>query len=788
MGTIETGTKVCVHCGTPFRPTAGRGDFCCTGCRFVHGLIVGQGLGQFYDLQEGRATPVRPTVFQRRDYRWLDELAARSGGELTVDLQGISCIGCVWLIEKLFERRPGARTIAINASLGRLELRFAPGRFDPAGFARELQRFGYLVGPPAPGGRDSAADGLAKRLGLCAAFALNAMLFSLPGYLGMAPTFEFAGLFHAVALACATLSLAVGGSYFFGRTWQMLRRGSLHIDLPISLGLLGAYGGSLYGWATAAPGFVYFDFVSVFTFLMLVGRWTQQAAVERNRNRLLGLRTAVKQPAAGERFAVGPGEIVPVRSLLRAGEAALGMDWISGEADARVARAGQLLPSGAVNLGDASLDLEATEAWDASLLAKMLRGGETADRRQRGLEQFLRVYLAAVLAVAAAGFASWWFATGDPALALQVLVSVLVVSCPCAAGVAVPLADELATAILRREGVFVRDETLWGRIPRARKVLFDKTGTLTLETMALLDPETLATLRPRALAVLAAAVAESLHPVSCCLREELMARGIAAAAVRERREVVGKGIECVTAEGRWRLGLPGWVRAAAAAGTTAASNATGPDDAGSLDAGAAFGCEGCVLALFRFREEVRDDAVVEVARLRRLGREVFILSGDRAEKVARMAARLGVSATAARGGLSPADKAAWVAALDDRDTLMVGDGANDSLAFDRAWCSGTPAVERGLLDQKADFYFLGRGLAGVRRLFAVAGRRRAAVRAVIGFSLAYNLVTAAVCLAGRMSPLLAAILMPLSSLATIAIVLLGMGGRRAAAAGRGRER
>ena len=123
-------SRVCIHCGTPFRPKAHRPDFCCAGCQFVHDLIAKNGLGQFYDLQEGGVPPVQALVFQKRDYSWLEELAANCDGTLQLDLQGLSCIGCAWLIEKLFSRQPGALAIQIDPTLGQASLRWQPGVFD----------------------------------------------------------------------------------------------------------------------------------------------------------------------------------------------------------------------------------------------------------------------------------------------------------------------------------------------------------------------------------------------------------------------------------------------------------------------------------------------------------------------------------------------------------------------------------------------------------------------------------------------------------------------------------
>jgi Cu2+-exporting ATPase len=287
-----------------------------------------------------------------------------------------------------------------------------------------------------------------------------------------------------------------------------------------------------------------------------------------------------------------------------------------------------------------------------------------------------------------------------------------------------------------------------------KKIIFDKTGTLTLETMALLDPDELASLSPEEKSALLTLVQDNLHPVSCCLRELLLAEGVEPAALPRPAETIGSGLEIQVEGSLWRLGRPGW--------------------AGQGRGDALFTRNGEMLASFCFCEEVRPDAAGEIAALRREGRDIYILSGDRPAKVSATAVRLDLPATHCLAEMSPERKASWVKAKDKQDTLVIGDGANDSLAFDHAWASGTPAIDRGLLEHKADFYFLGRGLNGIRSLFAAAALRRLTNRRVTGFAIAYNAVAITLCLAGVMRPLLAAILMPLSSLVSLAIVFTSM--------------
>lgn len=782
------GKRACIHCGLPFRPTAGREEFCCTGCEYVYHLIRDEGLEKFYDLRDGAGAPALPSVFQPRDYRWLEEMVRAAetevgrGGKarLVLDLQGISCVGCIWLIEKVFRRTDGASDIRIHSGLGRMELAWVAGSCDVVGFARKLQGFGYLVGPPVKEPR-SESSRLVLRMGLCAVFAMNAMLFSLPFYLGMEEDFAFAGLFGWLTFFFATLSLIVGGGYFIRRAVSGLRHGVLHIDLPIALGIVAAYTASVGAWLTGQLGFMYFEFVSTFSFLMIVGRWAQTAAVERNRHRLLGRRlgpprveqtgpagevrevevTALKE---GDRYRVRPGEPVPLASRLHSSDTTVSMDWISGEAESQPVRRGGLVASGAILLGGEPAELEALEPWSRSLLEKLLNFGEDGPERSPLLERVIKIYLGVVMAVAGAGGAAWWLLAGDIPTAVQVLVSVLVVSCPCVLGVALPLTDEIAISRLRALGIFVRNAFLWTRLRGVRKILFDKTGTLTLETLALDNPEAIDRLADRERTALGQLVAGSRHPVATCLREWVLARqpGLMPGGGAPAREVVGSGLEWRDAEGTvWRLGKADW-----AAGSEAAN------DAGV--SGTVLGRDGRACAVFRLREQVREDAASEIAALQGEGYPVTILSGDRPEKTRALAAQLGLPADRALGGLSPDEKAAWVDAHAMDEALMVGDGANDSLAFDRALCRGTPAIDRGLLENKADFYFLGKGLGGIRRLLAAGRLRDRVVKVIFVYAVAYNLAAVAVCLAGWMNPLVAAIIMPISSLVSLALVALGL--------------
>lgn len=765
---------VCHHCGTPFVVRGEEREFCCTGCRYVFELIQAQKLGRYYDLRSEAVQPVGNRVFHPGQWQWLEEMAHRAEAtgtaELIVRVQGLSCAACVWLVEEIFKRQPGSLRAVVNVTTGRIRFSWEAKKFNAMAFAEDLNRFGYGLGPDDGVAREDGS-GLVRRIGLCGAFAMNAMLFSLPHYLGLETDNWLSRVLDLVALACATLSMLVGGSYFIRRAWLSLRSGLLHIDFPIGLGLIVGYSATVYAWATGHRELAYFDFVSIFTLLMLTGRWLQERVVAANRNRLLGASRVPTQVelvpgggAAAMRIPLGdirsqmrlrlePGGVVPVRSRLTGESAVFGLEWISGESESREFSSGSIVPSGSFNLSRNAVEVEAVEGWDESLLRALTQepaaaaGGAMMDR-------IIRIYLGVVVVIALAGCVGWWLA-GNPARALQVLVSTLVISCPCAIGVSLPLAEEIATALARKRGCFVRNGSLWSRLRRVRAVAFDKTGTLTLDVPVLRDVAILATLTDEERGVLAAMVSASLHPVGKSLRESLLISNLrqVAPATYTLEEVTGAGVCLRAGANEWRLGRPEWTGSEA---TTAECT---------------FSRNGKILATFGFVETLRPEAREQIAGLQERGYAIWLLSGDRRRKVETLARDLGLPPEQVLAEATPQEKADTVRNL-AVGTLMIGDGANDSLAFQQALCCGTPAIDRGLLENRADFYFTGAGLQGLLGLLDLATQQGRAVRRALIFTIIYNLVAVGLALSGWIVPVVAAVMMPASSVVSLALVAM----------------
>ena len=699
-----------------------------------------------------------------------------------------SCAACVWLLRELFCRRAGAVDARVNPASGRAELLFDPERCDLRGYLAEVERFGYRFGPPRAA-RAPHSRPLLVRLGVCAAAAGNVMLFSFSLYAGLgAADGALYPLFGWLSLALTAVAVLVGGWVFFRAAAAALRLRVVHLDLPIALGILLGFAGSLYAHLAHGPERAYYDTVAVFVTLMLLGRFLQERVLERNRASLLasdGVAGMTVRRVAGERvetlpaalvapgdeLLVVPGDLVPVAAIALGGGGVVALDWISGEPERRPVTAGEAVPAGAFNAGTTGLRVAATEPFAASRLHGLIGGARDDGTTPHGpsgawWQRLGTVYVLTVLALAAAGFLLWLPRGAEAALA--VTVAILVVTCPCAIGLALPLAHELVLLALRRAGVFVRQRAFLDRALRVRTVLFDKTGTLTRGGLAL-RPESaaaLARLPGEARAVAAAMAARSNHPASRALAAALAGvEALPASAAGALEEVPGRGLRWVRGGSEWRLGRPDFAAPAAAGGGPAAAETWLARDRE-------------VLARLTLEEEVRADVPAEIRRLAEAGLAVRVLSGDHPERVRALARRVGLAEESVEGGLDPEAKAARVRDLDRHDTLMVGDGINDAPAFAAAFCTATPAVDRPHLPARADLYYLGDGIAAVARALAAAARLRRVVWANLAFALAYNAAALALALAGLVTPLLAAVLMPASSLTVVGHTIARLAGGR----------
>jgi Cu2+-exporting ATPase len=780
----STHAGACAHCGSPVPDGAGSSIYCCAGCEAVAALLRSEELTRYYAIADGDVIPVGAAP-ARRSHAWLapllDGQRDADTPTLELDVQGIHCAACVWLMNETFRRRPGAVALTVNPALGKARLTWRRGVFEPEAWIDAVERFGYQFGPSRKTGSAAAAS-LTWRLGVALALTMNVMLFSVSFYFGLGrDDGALYTLFSRLALLLSTGVVIVGGWPFLVAGARGLGSGILHLDLPIALGIVLVYATSLIGVARGRGGeLAYFDTLNVFITLMLLGRFLQQRLLDRNRQLLLaddgaeglvvrrldadGRRLAVvPAPAvrAGDHLLVAPGELVPVAATLASeahhAPARVSTDWITGEAEARTVAAGARLLAGSFNAGTTAFTVVVDQDFADSPLVALLRqtsGRAGAAEHLRFWDGLARRWVVAVLAVAAAGFAIWLPRSGTRAL--DVAVALLVVTCPCAIGIALPLAYEIVGARLRRAGFFARTGDLLDRLERVRKVVFDKTGTLTLQRLELVPDGSVERLEPEARAVAYNLACRSAHPVSACLAAALARAGAAYDPAAAVVEVPGSGLDWARPDGRWRLGRADWAAPQAGASGTVLAR------------------DGIVVARFTTREALRGGAAAEIAALQASGYAVHLLSGDAAPRVDALAAALGIPAAQAKGGRTPVDKAVDLAALDGGDALYLGDGANDALAFGQALCAGTVAIERPILPGRSDFFLVGESLAPLRTALAAAHRLRRVARRILAIAVAYNVVAVSTALAGLMSPVRAAVFMPLSSLSILLLTVTAL--------------
>ncbi len=688
-----------------------------------------------------------------------------SGSRLLLSVPGAHCAACISTLEKGLEAVPGVRSARLNLTLKRLSVAADP-QMTAAELIPRVAALGYVAheldaGMLAASDADPVARDLLMRLAVAGFAMMNIMLFSVAVWSGAETATR--DLFHWISAAIALPTVAFAGQPFFKSALAALRVRRTNMDVPISIGMLLATGTSLFETMNSGEH-AYFDAAVALCFFLLIGRYLDQrsrsaarsaarelAALEVPRALRIGDSGEVLVPVAdlrpGDLVRVLPGARVPADGVIESGETEIDRALLTGESLPAFAGPGVVLATGEVNLTGV-LTLRVTAAGrDSSLhrLADLVAVAEAGRGRYSSIaERVVRYYTPVVHAIAALSLLGWVWATGDWRLALNIAAAVLIVTCPCALGLAVPAVVTAASGRLFRRGMLIKDGTALERLAEVDTVVFDKTGTLTLGR-----PEPLSlTGHPEAALQVARALGEaSSHPLAQALATALRGMGVNPTPLTGLHEVPGYGVEGWLGAERVRLGRAPWVGATPGA-TTAAW----------LQIGTAPPCE------FTFADRLRPDAEALTAALQARGLALHLLSGDAEGPVAELAARLGIAHWVA--GALPAEKLAYVARLAaaGAKVLMVGDGLNDTAALTAAHVSISPASALDAARSASDIVMLGTSLAPVDEALGVARAAVARIRENIVISNLYNLVAVPLAVAGLCTPLFAALAMSSSSI------------------------
>ncbi|MEM6822202.1 MAG: heavy metal translocating P-type ATPase metal-binding domain-containing protein [Verrucomicrobiota bacterium] len=766
----------CRHCGISFSPNESDRLFCCDGCRHVYGLIQEKSLQHFYDLRRATIPPAGAKVFDRLDFSWLREAQKNAEDigicKLELTVRGISGVCCVWLTEQLFKSREGAQNIRVKASNGRLRLGWKPNSLDLAEFAEELMSFGYRIAP-ADKESHNTRPSLTSQLKISAAIAICTVLVSCPFYLGMEASHSAAGALQIAAFLLATASLFFATRYFFPPVFYKLRVNELHAHLPICIGLFIGYLDALIAWQIKEAFLFSFDSFAVFMFLILAGCQVQEWVAKNCRTRLSHSSTWVpswhtyrdgrqipkllEELKAGDQITIAPGQVIPLRGQILDDPAMIGMDWITGDNQPTIIQPGASVPAGAVNISSSRIIVEASENWDDSPLKPLMQVSEEAFHPNSIFQKILRYYIGFVLIIAFLGGGAWLISGYSLHYALQIVLSILVVTSPWAFGLAIPLADELAVKTARDFGVFVRKTSLWYRLHSIENIAFDESGINTLEAPFMEHEACLDNLEKKHRQILLDIVSASPHPISKALRRALVKfePKYRPQSLYGISETPGSGIEWKDGDTTWKLGHPSWALG-------------GPFPQQNADC--VFTKNGVPFCQFNFHKEVRTDATPEIKALLKDGFNVYLLSKEPKIDVQRMAALVGLPIENGIGALSSRNKANWIGAHQPSSCLLIGDSTLNPEAFAAAYCKATPTNTDKPLKQQADFYFLGKNIGGIYRTFQVSRQRNRAIHLVLCFLIVYNVVALGLSLAGFVNPLVAMLILPTSSIVTLQII------------------
>lgn len=790
-----TPRQPCFHCGEPLpegRPLTVAIDdvpqpMCCPGCAAVAELIANSRMSGFYRQRTAYSVrPADPPADLRAEFAAFDEPGLReqftertADGDETARLLvgGMTCAACTWLIEHSLQSLPGVKDAQVQLDQQRLDLRYDPARISPARLASHLEALGYQVRPFQHSARRELVETEYRqdlqRVAVAGIGMMQVGMFGIALHAGdmQGIAAEHQVLLRGVSLLVASFVVLYSARPFFTTAWRHLKQGALVMDLPVALAIGIAWLASI--WATLRnSGEVYFDSIVMFTFLLLLGRFLEKRVRRRHALACDGaeatlpltvttcrdgqwLRLPRRQLRPGDRIRILPGETVAVDGRVLEGESAVREDSFNGEHLPRSVAPGNEVFAGTLNMEN-RLEVQVDAIYEQSRLAALQRSVERArgvkPRLARLADRVGARFVAAILLISATTALVW--ASIDPDRALWISLSVLVVACPCALGLAMPTALTAAANALRQKAILVHGENALEALSQVDRLVFDKTGTLTVGELHLRDVTPCSDLpTPRLISLASALQQHSTHPAALAFP----ASGDEP-VLSEARSVPGAGVEGLWQGVRYRIGSERFCR------EIAPTLPEAPDD----DLYRFALCrEGEPLAWFGLDDHLREEAGEVLRAARQRGLKLALLSGDSSHGGRRLAESLGFDEIFL--GLSPEEKLqqlqAWQTA--GETVAAVGDGLNDAPLLGAADASFAVANASDLARAEADLVIGQNNLRGVLESLEMARRCRLTMRQNVAWAIGYNACGIPLAALGFVPPWLAALGMSLSSLLVV---------------------
>lgn len=775
----------CFHCGESCRDDAfafsGK-NFCCVGCRAVFELLTTNGLDDFYTFDKAAGVKVK-TVGGKDRFRYLDEPAVRQRlvdftdektTRVTFRLPAMHCIACVWLLENLFRLQEGIGKSEVNFSRKEVSIRFETGRVKLGELVALLGSLGYepdLKLSDLEGGRARPSRRLWLQLGVAGFSFGNIMLLSVSSYFGLDAA-EGPGLrrlFGAVSFLLALPVVLYSAQDYARAAWTCVRRRTITIEAPIAIGIAALVAQSVVE-VVAGRGVGYFDSLTGLIFFLLCGRWFQQKTYERlafdrdyksffplSVTRKCGgveAQAALSEVQVGDRLILRNGELIPADAILRQGHALIDYSFVTGESEPVEKAAGDYIYAGGRQAG-AMIEIETVKPVSQSYLTSLWNQEIFRRPKASTVESLTNQYSKrfTVIVVSVAVFAAIYWSFTDTHRAVKAFVSVLIVACPCALALAAPFTLGSAQRMAGRRGVYLKNPGVVETLARVDTIVFDKTGTLSAagagEVSFQGEPLTLAETQ-----MIYSLARQSTHPYSVRISETLAAR-TTAKQVRSFAETPGGGLEGQVDGIEIALGSAAWLQSRGVAL---------PASSGTVHVA----IDGRYRGSYTLVNSVRPKISGLLDGLSR-NFELALLSGDGEKDRTRFTELLGPSAEL-HFKQSPIDKLNFIRARQGtgKTVMMVGDGLNDAGALKQSDL-GVAVVENvNAFAPASDIVLTAAFLPRLDALLRFSKSSVRVVRASFAISALYNVIGVAIAARGELSPIVCAILMPVSSVTVVA--------------------
>lgn len=762
----------CVHCDEQaFIPVYQTGDrehklpFCCNGCLTVYEVLSGKGLASYYDIKNSSGIFKRrsPVELSKSNFSYLDDerfqdshCYSTAEGERVMDfyLEGIHCLACLWLIEKMPEFTPGVLRSKLDLEKSVVSITItSEGQFSEV--ARELDRLGHRPhaldrNEDAKKHHDREERTYLKRIGIAGAAAGNIMIYSVSLYAGA--TENMAKIFNLLTVAFAVPVFTYSAWPFYQSAWNSLKNKTLSIDIPIAMSLIMGFvmglRGLIYGFEEN-----YFDSLTALVFLLLLSRYflrkiqdkglsasdlryfyQTESVLKKNGEVFEDVPTQFLNP--GDVIRIRREEFIPADGVILEGDSLINNSLLTGESVPDHVKAGHPVFSGTQNMGnDLLIEVKKTDA--ETRLGKILKNveqGWALRSRTVDLTSIVAKYFTLAVILLALILFVVLLPEKGAAAALTRALTLLIVTCPCALAISVPLTFHRSLSLAAQNGIIVKSDEVFEKLSTADRIFLDKTGTVTLGKLQVTDFHSQRELND----IIYSLEKWSRHPVARALCDFALKKGAKEVQVFDLCEIPGKGVTATIEGNKYEI-TNGIVRE-----------------------------NGYEIATFAVRDGIRRDSKEIIERLQTGGKSVAILSGDRKRVVSALAEEAGVKTFYAE--MSPEEKVSMVRG---NGAVMVGDGANDAMALESSQVGIAVSGAMDISLRASDVYLTTPGLDGVEKLFILSEETMKIVRRNLVLSLIYNSTSVIFVFTGVISPLVAAIVMPVSSLTVLASTLYG---------------